>query len=96
MDFKKVLKEIRRKKEWNQEQLGAELGFTDRRQQRVSDLENTGAGIEEHWRLFLKILPLCIETDIIEERDLLSKRSHERTPGQRHDGKAKAGQTKAS
>ena len=70
--------------------MAAALGIRD--QQRISTLENAGTKLEKHWAIFVKLLPLCLELDLLEARDLLPRSAHEpkRHPRAREAGKNKS------
>jgi hypothetical protein len=62
MNLRQTIKTIRRLKQWNQRKLAGALEIED--QQTVSEMENAGPTWEKHWRIFLKLLPLCRELKI--------------------------------
>lgn len=74
MELRKTIKAIRDRKGWNQREFAAALGMD---QQRVSTMENAGTTLEIHWAMFVKLLPLCLELDLLREQDLLPQPHHE-------------------
>lgn len=72
MTLRETIDEIMVRKGWLQKDVAAYLGLDP------STLSTIGKQWESHWQSFLKLLPLCIELDLIAERDLLPRR-HEST-----------------
>lgn len=60
-----------------QQELATRLGIT---QGKVSGISQGLGTWEKHWGLFLKLLPYCVELDLIGERELLGKALHETKP----------------
>jgi hypothetical protein len=81
--LKDVVDGTMKAKKWDQTALGKQLGAT---QSMVSRMRK-GDDWEQHWQIFLKLLPLCLELDLITERELL--------PSQRHDKKSDPSGSKA-
>ncbi len=74
MQLRDVLKEIRRKKSWTQRDMAAALQID---QQDVQRAEHSGRNQEKQWQIFLKLLPFCLELDLLGARDLLPPDRHE-------------------
>jgi hypothetical protein len=62
-----VLDRIMLAKGWNQTELGAQIGAP---QDMVSRMRK-GDDWEEHWQICVKLLPFCLELDLLGARDLL-------------------------
>jgi len=73
-----------------QQALASQLGTT---QGKISDMLQGRSTWEKHWQVFLKLLPLCVKADIIGERELLGRSTHDPTKptGNHKAGKAKTG-----
>lgn len=72
LKLRETVNEILEKKSWRQEDLANFLGFDP---STVSKM-GTGAQWEAHWQAFVKLLPILLELDLLEERDLLSPTGH--------------------
>ena len=68
MKLRETIDEIMRRKNWKQKDVAAYLDLDP------STLSTIGKQWESHWQSFIKLLPLCIELDLIKERDLLPPR----------------------
>jgi DNA-binding XRE family transcriptional regulator len=71
--LRETIKKIRIEKSWTQAQMAKVF---DVAQQDIQGMENAGRNLEKQWMIFLKMLPYCIELDLIGERDLLIARKH--------------------
>lgn len=68
MKLRETIDRIIQKKSWAQKDVAAYMGVDP------SSLSNLGSQWEAHWEAFMKLLPLCIELDLITERDLLCRK----------------------
>ena len=72
LELSEALDKILEVKKLTQAELGERIGAS----QSVVSKMRTGSDWATHWHIFLKLLPLCIELDLIAERDLLPPRPH--------------------
>lgn len=85
-----TIRQIRESKGWTQREMAMVLGVDFQDVQRA---ENAGRNLEKTFSLVLKLLPICIELDLIGEHDLLPrKRDSKNTQHNLKAGAAKAGQ----
>lgn len=90
MELRDIVAEILVRQGWSQRELGRYLKTS---QQNVNGMRNGRPVWELHWQIFLKMLPVCIELDLIGSPELLGRPKHERktTPGDPKTGKAETG-----
>ena len=86
-ELTEVLDKILQIKKLTQAELGERIGAS----QSVVSKMRTGSDWATHWQIFLKLLPLCLELELIQERDLLPPRhARESNPGHRKASPPKA------
>ena len=66
VELSEILDGILQAKKLTQAELGERIGAS----QSVVSKMRSGSDWATHWRIFLKLLPMCIELDLIEGRDL--------------------------
>lgn len=88
LELGEIVEKIRAEKQWTQRAMGEALGVP---YQEIQRAENAGSTQKKHWRLFVKLLPLCIDLDLIGERELLGRQGDDAKPTPRPapQGKAK-------
>lgn len=89
MKLGEVIDRIMNAKGWNQTALGAQIGAP---QDMVSRMRHADDW-EIHWRVFLKLLPLCLELNLLGARDLLPPDGHHGPTTNLATGKAGAAKT---
>jgi DNA-binding XRE family transcriptional regulator len=89
MLLRELIKEMRRAKGWTQAAMAAQLETS---QQNIQQMENAGSNLEKQWAIFLKLLPYCIELDLIGESNLLLHTKH---GSKQPESTSKAGKAKA-
>ena len=72
MDLAEIIKEIKRRKQWTQRAMAAELGV---QQQTIQRAENAGRNLKKQFDLFLRLLPLLEEFGYLDKARELN--SHE-------------------
>ena len=89
--LREIVKTIRAKKNWTQRDMAAEL---DIEQADIQRMETAGRNQEKQFAIFVKLLPFCLEFDLLKARDLLHHAPHEqrRNSQDNKEGKIKVNQ----
>jgi transcriptional regulator with XRE-family HTH domain len=88
MKIRELTKAIRDAKDWTQREMAAELGLE---QQDIQRLEAAGRNLEKQFRVFMKLLPVAFELDLITAHDLQEAAQYERQQDSGLNRKGKAG-----
>ena len=86
MELRKIIQEIQRIKDWSQDTLAVKLGTN---QSTVSQMKQ-GAVWQHHLEIFLRLMPLCLELDLIGEQELLGTARHDVERASKDHSKGKA------